>query len=73
MTEANMIAPDHPTEAAPLLRREFALAEGHGALVQATLRAGALGAAAAWSQRRDGRGGYAPPHDRGPVIRRRLR
>ena len=48
MTSARMIAPDHPTEAAPLLRREFALDEGHGAVERATLRTSALGVVEAW-------------------------
>ena len=43
-----MIAPDSPTEAAPLLRREFALDAGHGTVVQATLRTSALGVVEAW-------------------------
>ena len=48
MTDAHMIAPVHPTEAAPLLRREFALDEGHGAVQRATLRTSALGVVEAW-------------------------
>jgi alpha-L-rhamnosidase len=48
LTDAHMIAPVHPTEAAPLLRREFALDEGHGAVQRATLRASALGVVEAW-------------------------
>lgn len=43
-----MIAPDHPTEAAPLLRRELVLDEGHGAVERATLRTNALGVVEAW-------------------------
>ena len=43
-----MIAPRHPTEAAPLLRREFALDNGHGAVERATLRTSALGVIEAW-------------------------
>ena len=48
MSLANMIAPQHPTEAAPLLRREFALDAGHGAVRRATLRLSALGVVEAW-------------------------
>ncbi len=48
MTHASMIAPDSPTEAAPLLRREFALDEGHGVVERATLRTSALGVVEAW-------------------------
>jgi alpha-L-rhamnosidase len=48
MTSARMIAPLHPTEAAPLLRREFALDEGHGAVTAAALRTSALGVVEAW-------------------------
>jgi alpha-L-rhamnosidase len=48
MTHATMIAPDHPTEAAPLLRRELVLDSGHGAVEQATLRTSALGVVEAW-------------------------
>ena len=48
MTDARMIAPDNPTEAAPLLRREFALDAGHGAVEQATLRTTAQGVVEAW-------------------------
>ncbi len=48
MTHAQMIAPHNPTEAAPLLRREFALDEGHGPVARATLRASALGLIEAW-------------------------
>ncbi|WP_442574063.1 family 78 glycoside hydrolase catalytic domain [Microbacterium sp. F51-2R] len=48
MTRAQMIAPMHPDEAAPLLRREFALDDAHGAVVQATLRVSALGLVEAW-------------------------
>ncbi|MBW9121867.1 family 78 glycoside hydrolase catalytic domain [Microbacterium trichothecenolyticum] len=48
MTTAMMIAPDHPTEAAPLLRREFTLDAGHGAVQKATLRASAQGVIEAW-------------------------
>lgn len=43
-----MIAARHPAAAAPLLRREFALDEGHGAVEQATLRTSALGVVEAW-------------------------
>ncbi|WP_251452642.1 family 78 glycoside hydrolase catalytic domain [Microbacterium sp. Marseille-Q6648] len=48
MTHATMIAPLHPTDAAPLLRREFALDEGHGAVARATLRTSALGVVESW-------------------------
>ncbi len=43
-----MIAPAHPTEAAPLLRREVALDEGHGTVTRAVVRASALGTVEAW-------------------------
>ena len=43
-----MIAPANPTEAAPLLRREFALDDGHGPVERATLRTSALGVVEAW-------------------------
>jgi alpha-L-rhamnosidase len=45
---AQMIAPDAHTDAAPLLRREFSLEEGHGAVRQATLTLSALGVVEAW-------------------------
>ncbi|MFG6492978.1 family 78 glycoside hydrolase catalytic domain [Microbacterium sp. P03] len=45
---AKMIAPVHPTEAAPLLRHEFALDEGHGMVTRAILRTSALGVVEAW-------------------------
>ncbi|MGV2982790.1 family 78 glycoside hydrolase catalytic domain [Microbacterium sp. AGC85] len=45
---ARMIVPVVRGEAAPLLRREFALDEGHGPVVQATLRLTALGVVEAW-------------------------
>lgn len=48
MTHATMIAPENPGEAAPLLRREFALDQGHGEVVQALLRTSALGLVEAW-------------------------
>lgn len=48
MTRAQLIAPVHPTEAAPLLRREFALDEGHGPVTRALLRISALGVVEAW-------------------------
>ncbi len=48
MTDAQMIAPRNPTEAAPLLRREFALDDGHGRIERATLRTSALGLVEAW-------------------------
>jgi len=44
----NMIAPNNPTEAAPLLRREFTLDLGHGPVERATLRTSALGVVEAW-------------------------
>ena len=40
---AAMITPDEEFDGAPLLRREFRLAEGHGAVSKATLRATAFG------------------------------
>ncbi|WP_167132583.1 alpha-L-rhamnosidase [Paramicrobacterium chengjingii] len=40
---AQFIAPEHELDAAPLLRREFVLDEGHGPLVTATLYYTALG------------------------------
>ncbi|HVL60479.1 MAG TPA: alpha-L-rhamnosidase N-terminal domain-containing protein, partial [Microbacterium sp.] len=43
-----MIAPNNPTEAAPLLRREFTLDAGHGPVERATLRTSALGVVEAW-------------------------
>ena len=43
-----MIAPENPTEAAPLLRREFTLDAGHGPVERATLRTSALGLVEAW-------------------------
>ncbi|MEU1972144.1 family 78 glycoside hydrolase catalytic domain [Microbacterium sp. NPDC019599] len=45
---AQFIAPEQPTEAAPLLRREFALELGHGDVQSATLRVSALGVVEAW-------------------------
>ena len=48
ITAARMIAPENPTDAAPLLRREFALDAGHGAVERATLRTSALGLVEAW-------------------------
>ncbi|KJL47290.1 Bacterial alpha-L-rhamnosidase [Microbacterium hydrocarbonoxydans] len=48
MSDPKMIAPQHPADAAPLLRREFALAAGHGAVRRATLRLSALGVVEAW-------------------------
>ena len=48
MTPAQMIAPAHPTDAAPLLRREFALDPGHGAVRRAVLRTSALGVVVSW-------------------------
>ncbi|SEQ41297.1 alpha-L-rhamnosidase [Arthrobacter sp. OV608] len=40
---AAMITPDEEFDGAPLLRKEFRLAEGHGAVAKATLRATAFG------------------------------
>ncbi|WP_314216042.1 family 78 glycoside hydrolase catalytic domain [Pseudarthrobacter equi] len=40
---AAMITPENDFDGAPLLRKEFTLEEGHGAVVKATLRATALG------------------------------
>lgn len=48
MTTAKMIAPERPTEAAPLMRREFVLDVGHGAVHRAILRTSALGVVEAW-------------------------
>ncbi|MDR7187722.1 alpha-L-rhamnosidase [Microbacterium sp. BE35] len=48
MTKAMMIAPDHPAEAAPLLRREFTLDPGHGPVDSAILRTSAQGVIEAW-------------------------
>jgi alpha-L-rhamnosidase len=48
MTIAQMIAPFNPTEAAPLLRREFTLDRGHGPVERAVLRTSALGVVEAW-------------------------
>ena len=48
MTTAKMIAPQHPTEAAPLLRHEFTLDRGHGAVAKAILHTSALGLVEAW-------------------------
>jgi alpha-L-rhamnosidase len=41
--QAAMITPDEDFDGAPLLRKEFRLAEGHGAVAKATLRATAYG------------------------------
>jgi alpha-L-rhamnosidase len=41
--QAAMITPDEDFDGAPLLRREFRLAEGHGAVKKASLRATAYG------------------------------
>lgn len=41
--QAAMITPDEDFDGAPLLRKEFRLAEGHGAVAKATLRATAFG------------------------------
>ncbi|WP_455836184.1 alpha-L-rhamnosidase N-terminal domain-containing protein, partial [Pseudarthrobacter siccitolerans] len=40
---AAMITPDEDFDGAPLLRKEFRLAEGHGTVAKATLRATAFG------------------------------
>ncbi|OUM45719.1 hypothetical protein B8W73_00015, partial [Arthrobacter agilis] len=40
---AAMISPDEDFDGAPLLRKEFRLEEGHGAVARATLRATAYG------------------------------
>jgi alpha-L-rhamnosidase len=40
---AAMITPNEDFDGAPLLRKEFTLAEGHGAVAKATLRATAFG------------------------------
>ncbi|HTH06482.1 MAG TPA: family 78 glycoside hydrolase catalytic domain, partial [Ilumatobacteraceae bacterium] len=48
MIATKMIAPNNPTEAAPLLRREFTLDGGHGPVERATLRTTALGVVEAW-------------------------
>jgi len=48
MTDARMIAPLTPADAAPLLRREFTLDEGHGGVERAALRSSALGVVEAW-------------------------
>lgn len=40
---AAMITPENDFDGAPLLRKEFTLEDGHGAVVKATLRATALG------------------------------
>jgi alpha-L-rhamnosidase len=45
---AHMIAPDADFDGAPLLRREFTLEEGHGAVVRATLTLTARGLVEAW-------------------------
>ena len=45
---ARMIAADLDFDGAPLLRREFALETGHGAVVSATLTLTALGVVEAW-------------------------
>ncbi|WP_311243594.1 family 78 glycoside hydrolase catalytic domain [Microbacterium sp. WCS2018Hpa-23] len=48
MISAHMIAPLYSVEPAPLLRHEFSLDVGHGAVVRATLRVSALGVIEAW-------------------------
>ena len=48
MDAARMIAPRNPTDAAPILRREFVLDEGHGEVTRATLRTSGLGVVEAW-------------------------
>ena len=45
---ATMISADDDFAGAPLLRREFALDEGHGAVTRATLRLTALGVVEGW-------------------------
>lgn len=45
---AKMIAPQHPADAAPLLRVEFVLDAAHGAIERAILRTSALGIVEAW-------------------------
>ena len=45
---AQMIAADQAFDGAPLLRREFALEEGHGAVARATLTLTAQGVVEAW-------------------------
>lgn len=42
------IAPGHPTDAAPLLRREFDLDTGHGPVERAIVRTAALGVIETW-------------------------
>ncbi|MFF1877849.1 family 78 glycoside hydrolase catalytic domain [Leifsonia sp. NPDC058230] len=46
--QARMIAADNDFDGAPLLRREFTLDEGHGAVSRATLTLSALGVVEAW-------------------------
>lgn len=46
--QARMIAPDHDFDGAPLLRREFSLDTGHGAVKKATLTLSAHGVVEAW-------------------------
>ncbi|WP_125612361.1 alpha-L-rhamnosidase [Specibacter cremeus] len=46
--QARMIAPDHDFDGAPLLRREFTLDTGHGAVRKATLVLSAQGVVEAW-------------------------
>jgi alpha-L-rhamnosidase len=46
--QARMIASDNDFDGAPLLRREFTLEEGHGAVTGATLTLSALGVVEAW-------------------------
>lgn len=57
MNNAKMIAPWHPTEAAPLMRSEFDLDDGHGPVARATLRTSALGVVEAWV------GGFPSSHE----------
>lgn len=46
--QARMIAPDHDFDGAPLLRHEFSLDTGHGAVKKATLVLSAHGVVEAW-------------------------
>ncbi len=45
---ASFLASDHDLGSAPILRREFTLDDGHGAVANATLRMSALGVVEAW-------------------------
>ena len=46
--QARMIAPDEDFNGAPLLRREFTIEPGHGAITRASLTLSALGVVQAW-------------------------